>query len=24
LRVAGHDAARIGEVTSGPPHLTVT
>jgi selenide, water dikinase len=24
LRAAGHDAARIGEVTSGPVHLTVT
>lgn len=24
LRAAGHDAAHIGEVTTGPPHLTVT
>lgn len=23
LRAAGHEAARIGEVTAGPPHLTV-
>lgn len=24
LRAAGHDAARIGEITAGPPHLTVS